>query len=68
MLSWGYVFQRAFKLQTNLYPLMSRIPSEHRAEERIFTSHDSEVQLPGRIILNVWRLMRHEVLFSYLML
>ncbi|XP_066995085.2 uncharacterized protein PolZ1 [Anabrus simplex] len=73
MLSWGYLFQRAFNLEINLCPLVSRVPT---AKNDSYVKEDDkkdaapafslEIALTGRIVLNVWRLMRHEVaLMSY---
>lgn len=61
-LSWGYVFQRASSLGMNLYKRISRIPATQgkwEAQPRDIETL-AEVKLPGRIVLDIWRLMRHE--------
>ena len=66
MLSWGYLFQRAYALQINLFPLVSRIPNarvdnQHTENNSTASNLTEEIKLTGRIMLNIWRLMRHEV-------
>ncbi|XP_033611757.1 DNA polymerase zeta catalytic subunit isoform X3 [Cryptotermes secundus] len=64
MLSWGYLFQRAYTLQINLGPLVSRVPTashQHTGNESATSNFHEEIRLTGRIMLNIWRLMRHEV-------
>jgi DNA polymerase zeta len=70
MLSWGYLFQRAYTLQINLGPLVSRVPTayadnQHTENESAASNLNEEIRLTGRIMLNIWRLMRHEVFHSY---
>lgn len=68
MLSWGYLFQRAYTLQINLGPLVSRVPTashQHTGNESATSNFNEEIRLTGRIMLNIWRLMRHEVFQSY---
>lgn len=64
-LSWGYVFQRALYLRINNFPLkISKVP--HMQISSKFDAHTiekddlSEIKIPGRNILDVWRIMRHE--------
>ncbi|XP_015597697.1 DNA polymerase zeta catalytic subunit isoform X2 [Cephus cinctus] len=69
-LSWGYVFQRANYLGLNLAARISRIPNFHHNANTDNQTPDLDalagVKLSGRIILNAWRLMRHEAaLLSY---
>jgi len=69
MLSWGYLFQRAYTLQINLFPLVSRIPNarvdnQHTENDSTASNLTEEIKLTGRIMLNIWRLMRHEVYFT----
>ena len=65
-LSWGYVFLRASNLGMNLSKRISRIPETQCLwdnKERTGgpdVDHLAEVKLPGRIVLDIWRLMRHE--------
>ncbi|KAF0292367.1 DNA polymerase zeta catalytic subunit [Amphibalanus amphitrite] len=71
-LSWGYVLERAECLGRPLTAALSRLPLSERAsraaaESDLYGSeHTSEIHLAGRIVLNVWRLLRPEVaLYSY---
>lgn len=64
-LSWGYIFQRAFHLNLNNFPIrISKVP--HMQVFSKFDAHVSErddvneIKVPGRNILDVWRIMRHE--------
>ncbi|EFN82226.1 DNA polymerase zeta catalytic subunit [Harpegnathos saltator] len=65
-LSWGYVFQRASHLALNGFPLrISKVPyvqiPSNKFDARMFEKDDmSEIKVPGRNILDVWRIMRHE--------
>lgn len=76
--SWGYVIQRSQAINIDLVPLISRIPSQKVAkfkqnddenaqhEELFGFEYDSEYKLHGRILLDVWRLLRGEIaLTSY---
>lgn len=81
MSSWGYIIQRSQTIQFDLVPLISRIPSQRVAkfrppedeshsqqlhDEFIGFEYDSEYKLNGRILLDVWRLLRGEIpLTSY---
>lgn len=81
MASWGYVIQRSQAIKFDLVPLISRIPSQRVAkfkpsdddnhsqqqhEEFMGLEYDSEYKLHGRILLDVWRLLRGEIaLTSY---
>ncbi|XP_067841160.1 DNA polymerase zeta catalytic subunit isoform X2 [Heptranchias perlo] len=67
MHSWSYLFQRAAALEVDLCRMISRIPDDDR-ENRFAPERDefgatamSEINIVGRIILNVWRMMRSEV-------
>uniref|UniRef100_A0A8C5Q0F4 DNA polymerase zeta catalytic subunit n=1 Tax=Leptobrachium leishanense TaxID=445787 RepID=A0A8C5Q0F4_9ANUR len=67
MRSWGYLLQRASALNVNLCQQMSRIPDDGN-ENRFSTEKDeygaetmSEIHIVGRIVLNVWRMMKSEV-------
>ncbi len=69
MLSWGYMIERARELDINLCPLLSRIPSADKKssinsnveQEAFWYGHSLELKFVGRILLNVWRVMRSEV-------
>lgn len=75
--SWGYLVQRGYALNMNLNNALSRMPSEKAERQNAPTvvddedQHDmgdyySEQKIPGRILLDVWRLMKHEIaLTSY---
>ncbi|XP_051880157.1 DNA polymerase zeta catalytic subunit [Pristis pectinata] len=67
MHSWSYLFQRAAALEVDLCQMVSRVPDENK-ENRFAPERDefgattmSEINLVGRIVLNVWRMMRSEV-------
>ncbi|XP_078068465.1 DNA polymerase zeta catalytic subunit isoform X2 [Mustelus asterias] len=67
MHSWGYLFHRAAALEFDLCRMISRIPDDNK-ENRFAPERDeygatamSEINVVGRIILNVWRMMRSEV-------
>ncbi|XP_052841723.1 DNA polymerase zeta catalytic subunit isoform X1 [Drosophila gunungcola] len=71
MSSWGYVIDRAKHLCFNISPLLSRVPTQKvrdfvDEDREQFTDLDVEMKLCGRILLDVWRLMRSEIaLTSY---
>ncbi|XP_063402916.1 DNA polymerase zeta catalytic subunit-like [Mytilus trossulus] len=65
--SWGYLLQRAAQVGIDLCSQISRIPEEKRgshfsAEKDEYGADSmSEIHIVGRIVLNLWRVMRHEV-------
>lgn len=70
MFSWGYLLQRAYVLAFNLKTQLSRVfkssnndirDQEKGSEQSTFEENEEEIKLTGRIILNVWRFLRHEV-------
>ncbi|XP_030377595.1 DNA polymerase zeta catalytic subunit [Scaptodrosophila lebanonensis] len=69
--SWGYVIERAKYLCFNIAPLLSRVPTQKvrdfvDEDREQFTDLDVEMKICGRILLDVWRLMRSEIaLTSY---
>lgn len=75
--SWGYIFQRCQSINIDIVPLLSRIPSQKIAKFRTIdddtpseelqnVEYESEYKLYGRILLDVWRLLRNEIaLTSY---
>ncbi|ALC40814.1 mus205 [Drosophila busckii] len=71
MSSWGYIIERAKHLCFNIAPLLSRVPTQKvrdfvDEDREQFTDLDVEMKLCGRILLDVWRLMRSEIaLTSY---
>ncbi|XP_069463876.1 DNA polymerase zeta catalytic subunit [Ambystoma mexicanum] len=67
MHSWGYLFQRAAALNMDLCQMISRVPDDNK-ENRFAPEKDeygadtmSEINVVGRIVLNVWRMMKTEV-------
>ncbi|KAF8795397.1 DNA polymerase zeta catalytic subunit like protein [Argiope bruennichi] len=70
MASWGYLIERARFLKINLISMLSRFCSEKKEnkldqvrEENVVdqTADIDRISIPGRIVLNVWRLMRKEI-------
>jgi DNA polymerase elongation subunit (family B) len=63
--SFGYIFQRCLKLGVPLASLISRVPAEsedkRNAHDAWGDNHDSGIWVSGRMIFNVWRLMRSEL-------
>ncbi|CAH1173828.1 unnamed protein product [Phaedon cochleariae] len=59
LLSWGYIIERANVIGINLQPLLGRtkIHSLRWKDE----DAPNELKIIGRIVLDVWRLMRHEI-------
>ncbi|XP_030201116.1 DNA polymerase zeta catalytic subunit [Gadus morhua] len=67
MRSWGYLLQRASALGKDLCQRLSRIPGDSK-ENRFHAARDeygadtmSEINIIGRITLNLWRIMKTEV-------
>uniref|UniRef100_A0A9L0TID8 DNA polymerase zeta catalytic subunit n=1 Tax=Equus caballus TaxID=9796 RepID=A0A9L0TID8_HORSE len=67
MHSWGYLLQRAAALSVNLCQMISRVPDD-KIENRFAAERDeygsdtmSEINIVGRITLNLWRIMKNEV-------
>lgn len=77
--SWGYVIQRGQFVGLSLIPLLSRVPSqkpdknlnngsqeEFQPNAAYGVEYESHIKLHGRILLDVWRLLRGEIaLTSY---
>ncbi|KAK6169216.1 hypothetical protein SNE40_020308 [Patella caerulea] len=67
MLSLGYILQRAAQLSLNICPKLSRLPdckegNRFSAEkDKWGADYNSEIHIAGRIVLNLWRILRHEV-------
>lgn len=65
--SWGYLLERGLALGAEVVTRLSRVPegtrsSHHLEEEDEYgADHTSQIHLAGRVVLNVWRLMRAEV-------
>ncbi|XP_053237663.1 DNA polymerase zeta catalytic subunit [Podarcis raffonei] len=67
MHSWGYLLQRAAALGVDLCQMVSRVPDDKK-ENRFTSDQDeygsdtmSEINIVGRVMLNIWRIMRNEV-------
>ncbi|XP_050308969.1 uncharacterized protein LOC126745256 isoform X3 [Anthonomus grandis grandis] len=63
MLSWGYLIERAYVLSFDIIPMLGR-SQLHRYGKMKFNRKlvDSlETSIIGRILLNVWRIMRQEI-------
>eukprot|EP00833_Pecoramyces_ruminatium_P017909 jgi/Orpsp1_1/1191941/evm.model.d7180000089526.1 len=71
--SWGYFFQRAYSVyKKNLTKYLSRIESDNKEssfdqeKDEWGYKKSSSIHIPGRIVLNIWRLMKAEYdLISY---
>ncbi|XP_040919803.1 DNA polymerase zeta catalytic subunit isoform X2 [Toxotes jaculatrix] len=67
MSSWGYLLQRAAALEVDLCQQLSRVPGDSK-ENRFAADRDeygadtmTEINIIGRITLNLWRVMKTEV-------
>ncbi|KAL4649072.1 DNA polymerase zeta catalytic subunit isoform X1 [Arapaima gigas] len=67
MHSWGYLLQRASALGVDLCQQLSRVPGDSK-ENRFSAERDeygsdtmSEINVVGRITINLWRVMKTEV-------
>lgn len=58
MLSWGFIIDRANTLGINYHSLLSRIRDD---KNKNMVHEDGTLRITGRIVLDFWRLMRHEV-------
>lgn len=70
--SWGYLFERGGAIGVDIAASLSRLYDTKSADKDkadphgYFARHTSELNVKGRVLLNVWRLLRHEVaLTSY---
>lgn len=62
MLSWGYLINRGFALGFNLPVLLSRTPAIKCVRQSDQSeSNVKDFHISGRIVLDLWRLMRHEI-------
>ena len=68
MSSWGYLIERAATLDINICQMLSRIVDNEKeiqikgdAESELNYGSLINMSITGRIILNVWRVMRSEV-------
>lgn len=62
--SWGYFLERAQILGLEIVKEVSRITEKHRQKRWRGDENDFEGKVLGRIMLNVWRLFRHEMALS----
>lgn len=56
MLSWGYLIKRGKMLGFDLLQSLSRIPT---VEQKYID--DKSIEIIGRIVLNLWRIIKHEI-------
>ena len=66
MSSWGYVLERSGVLHHELIAKLSRVSDNASSRfdedsDEYASSHTHEIHITGRIVLNIWRLMRAEV-------
>ncbi|KAF6205856.1 hypothetical protein GE061_020030 [Apolygus lucorum] len=68
MSSWGYLIHRGYVIGMNMCSELSRLsvnPS-FKVDLEQLRMRDFDMKISGRILLNVWRMMKHEVsLMSY---
>ncbi|CAG9136705.1 unnamed protein product [Plutella xylostella] len=64
MSSWGYILDRAEHLGWEIVQEVSRINEKHRQKRWRGEQNDYESRVIGRVLLNVWRLFRHELALS----
>ncbi|KRZ37588.1 DNA polymerase zeta catalytic subunit, partial [Trichinella pseudospiralis] len=71
MLSWGYLFERASFLGMDMCTRCSRIPDKNK-QSRSSSDDDwwsmANIHVAGRIVLNLWHIMRSVVLLFYVTL
>ncbi|XP_043513562.1 DNA polymerase zeta catalytic subunit [Frieseomelitta varia] len=62
-LSWGYIFHRASHIGLNDFTWqISRILVPPKSKGQVSDKDNfSDTKIPGRIVLDVWRIMRHEI-------
>jgi len=63
MHSWGYLRDRCRYLGRNMIKELSRIIFDNECTYSEYNEEikNSEMRIKGRIVLDVWRLLRHEV-------
>lgn len=62
MHSWGYLRDRCRYLGRNINNELSRLVLENdKTSEYSQETANHEIKIHGRIVLDVWRLLRHEV-------
>ena len=63
-LSWGYMQQRLQNLGHDLVQLMSRmsdVKTTGPSAKDDFSNAGPELRIPGRVVLNLWRILRHHL-------
>ncbi|XP_045467770.1 DNA polymerase zeta catalytic subunit isoform X2 [Harmonia axyridis] len=58
MLSWGYLIERCFHLGINIIPDISRVKDKHL---KFNEKETGDLRISGRVVLDLWRLLRHEI-------
>lgn len=58
MLSWGYFIERCFNLGMNIIPEISRVKDKHL---KFNEKETGDLRVTGRVVLDLWRLLRHEI-------
>ncbi|GFO03605.1 DNA polymerase zeta catalytic subunit-like [Plakobranchus ocellatus] len=67
MLSWGFLLQRAAHLGLDLCSKIARVQDSKEnnqfsaGKDEWGADHMSEIHIIGRVVLNLWRIIRHEV-------
>lgn len=62
MHSWGYLKDRCRILGRNIVKELSRIITDNEQTDEYHEENKySEMKIRGRIVLDIWRLLRHEV-------
>nr|XP_027196301.1 DNA polymerase zeta catalytic subunit-like [Dermatophagoides pteronyssinus] len=59
--SWGYLLQRAIVLGFQIGPMFSRVINTVQSKHNSAGGLNESPELVGRIVLNTWRLLRHEL-------
>ncbi|XP_048007670.1 DNA polymerase zeta catalytic subunit isoform X4 [Leguminivora glycinivorella] len=62
--SWGYLMERAQILGLEVVKEISRITEKNRQKRWRSEENDFEGRIIGRVMFNVWRLLRHELALS----
>ncbi|XP_049869672.1 DNA polymerase zeta catalytic subunit [Pectinophora gossypiella] len=64
MSSWGYILERSQVLGLEIVKEVSRITEKYRQKRWRSEENDFEGRIIGRIMFNVWRLLRYELALS----
>lgn len=60
-LSWGYIIDRALQLGRDMTQLLSRLLPKKKTWNQEKKDETWNGAICGRIVLNLWKLLRHEV-------